>query len=148
MRRQKIGAARVTNLTSARVSRTDAIRFRMDHYLDGEKGHSGSAHWLIGYNPRSEHMNPDAEILARETELQRAQLASDIEALDRLLDDCLCSPALPERLSRKTTISPCTVQGDCESRAWSRSNAACYTLVKPLSLAQKWTRQPFWMDLP
>lgn len=34
-------------------------------------------------------MNIDDEILAKEAELQRAQLASDTEALDNLLDDCL-----------------------------------------------------------
>lgn len=34
-------------------------------------------------------MSLDDEILAREAELYRAQLASDVEALDRLLDDRL-----------------------------------------------------------
>jgi ketosteroid isomerase-like protein len=34
-------------------------------------------------------MTRDDEILARESELQRAQLASDVKALDHLLDDCL-----------------------------------------------------------
>lgn len=34
-------------------------------------------------------MNMDGEILAREAELRQAQLASDVEALDRILDDVL-----------------------------------------------------------
>ena len=41
------------------------------------------------------------EILAREAELYRAQLASDVEALDRILDDCLMFTALDGSLVTK-----------------------------------------------
>jgi hypothetical protein len=39
-------------------------------------------------------MNADEEILARENELRHAQLTSDVDALDRLLDDRLMFTSL------------------------------------------------------
>src|SRR5262245_61391448 len=44
---------------------------------------------MTGLSERPKSMNADDEILAREAELQRAQLASDVDALNRILDDCL-----------------------------------------------------------
>jgi ketosteroid isomerase-like protein len=46
-------------------------------------------------------MDTDDEILAREAELYRAQLASDVNALDRLLDDCLIFTSLDGSLATK-----------------------------------------------
>jgi hypothetical protein len=46
-------------------------------------------------------MNADDEILACEAELVRAQLASDVEVLDRLLDDALLFTSLDGTLASK-----------------------------------------------
>jgi len=47
-------------------------------------------------------MNFDEEILACEAELQRAQLASDIAALDQLLDDALVFASFDGTLASKS----------------------------------------------
>jgi hypothetical protein len=47
------------------------------------------------------HMNPDDELLAREDELRRAQLASDVDALNRLLDERLLFTAIDGALVTK-----------------------------------------------
>ena len=46
-------------------------------------------------------MNRDDEILAREAELRQAQLTSDVEALDRLLDDRLMFTSFDGSLATK-----------------------------------------------
>jgi len=70
-------------------------------------------------------MDPDDEILAREAELRRAQLESDVDALDRLLDDCLLFTSFDGTIATKNDDYLCTARDDCESRAWSRLNGGC-----------------------
>jgi hypothetical protein len=72
-------------------------------------------------------MDMNNEIVDREAELRPAQLASDVEVLERILDDLLVFTNFDGTLATKDCIAPVAYG----SHEWSQWKAICSTSGKP-----------------